>query len=146
MALILAAAIGVGAIFSGPLLPFVLIGLVIPVIWMLWKYLTVRCQRYELTTERLKIVHGVINQHIDEVELYRVKEVLMVRPWWMRITGLATLQLETSDRSLPQLVVPAVKGGAELREQLRKQVEFQRDRKRVRETDFEEGGPDASPL
>lgn len=146
MVLILAAAIVVGAIFSGPLLPFVLIGLVIPAIWMLWKYLTVRCQRYELTTERLKIVTGVINQHIDEVELYRVKDVLMVRPWWMRITGLATLQLETSDRSLPQLVVPAVKGGAELREQLRKQVELQRDRKRVRETDFEEAGPDALPL
>jgi uncharacterized membrane protein YdbT with pleckstrin-like domain len=146
MALILIAAIVIGAVLSGPLLPFVLIGLIIPGIWMLWKYLTVRCQRYELTTERLKIVNGVINQHIDEVELYRVKDVLMVRPWWMRITGLATLHLETSDRSLPQLIVPAIQGGAELREQLRKQVEFQRDRKRVRETDFEENGADSVPL
>ncbi len=143
LALLLAAGIVVGELFSWPLLPFVLIGLVIPFGWMVWKYLVVRCQAYELTTERLKISDGVINQKIDEIELYRVKDVLMVRPLWMRMTGLATLLLETSDRSRPQLTVPAVKGGAELREELRKQVEIQRDRKRVRETDFEDGNPDS---
>jgi uncharacterized membrane protein YdbT with pleckstrin-like domain len=146
LALLLAAAVVVGAIFSGPMLPFVLIGLVVPVAWALWKYFKIRCQSYELTTERLKLSTGVINQHIDEIELYRVKDVLVVRPWWMRITGLASLILETSDRSQPHLTIPAVKGGAELREELRKQVEFQRDRKRVRETDFEEGGTDSPVL
>lgn len=141
-AILLAAAIAVGGIFMPP----VFAALVIPVIWILWKYLTVRCQVFELTTERLKITNGVINQHIDEVELYRVKDVLMVRPWWMRLTGLASILLETSDRSLPNLTIPAVRGGVELREQLRKQVETQRDKKRVRETDFEESGPDALPI
>jgi hypothetical protein len=58
----------------------------------------------------------------------------------MRLTGLATIELETSDRSMPLLEVPAIHGGVELRELLRKHVELQRDRKRVRELDFEEGG------
>ncbi len=141
-AILLAAAIAAGGI----LMPPVFAALVIPVVWILWKYLTVRCQIFELTTERLKITNGVINQHIDEVELYRVKDVLMVRPWWMRLTGLASILLETSDRSLPNLTIPAVRGGVELREQLRKQVETQRDKKRVRETDFEESGPDVLPI
>lgn len=132
---LLVAAIGVAGFFTAGL---ALIGLIVPVAWILWKYLSVKCRTFELTSQRLKITEGVINQHLDEVELYRVKDVLMVRPWWMRLTGLATLVLETSDRSLPQLVIPAIRGGVELREQLRKNVELQRDRKRVRELDFED--------
>jgi uncharacterized membrane protein YdbT with pleckstrin-like domain len=119
-----------------------LIGLILPLAWILWRYLSVRCRTFELTTERLKITEGVINQHLDEVELYRVKDVLMMRPWWMRVTGLATLFLETSDRSLRTLTIPAIRNGLELREQLRKHVELQRDRKRVRETDFDDSTGD----
>lgn len=143
---LLALGIVIGALFAGPLMPVVLIALLFPLVWALWNYLKVRCQGFELTTERLKIKQGVLNQHLDEIELYRVKDVLMTRPWWMRITGLASLNLETSDRSLPQLVIPAIKDGVSLREELRKQVEIQRDRKRVRETDFEDMGGGESPV
>ena len=146
VAIILSLGIVIGALFAGPLMPVVLIALLFPLVWAFWNYLKVRCQRFELTTERLKITEGVLNQHLDEIELYRVKDVLMTRPWWMRITGLASLNLETSDRSLPQLVIPAIKDGVSLREELRKQVEIQRDRKRVRETDFEDMSGGESPI
>jgi uncharacterized membrane protein YdbT with pleckstrin-like domain len=118
--------------------------LLLPLAWAAWRFFVVRCQRYELTTERLRITTGVLNQHIDEVELYRVKDILMTRPLWMRLTGLASLHLQTSDRSLPVLNIPAIRDGLELREQLRAQVEQIRDRKRVREMDFDEtaGGLD----
>jgi hypothetical protein len=69
-----------------------------------------------------------------------VKDTLMVRTWWMRLTGLASISIQTSDRSLPTLVIPAISNGTELREQLRKQVESQRDTKRVREMDFDDAG------
>lgn len=146
VAIILSLGIVIGSLFAGPFMPVVLIALLFPAVWALWNYLKVRCQGFELTTERLKITQGVLNQHLDEIELYRVKDVLMTRPWWMRITGLASLNLETSDRSLPQLVIPAIKDGVALREELRKQVEIQRDRKRVRETDFEDMGGGESPV
>ena len=120
--------------------PALLVGLILPLGYMVWRFLTVRCQVFELTTQRLRITNGVVNQHIDEIELYRVKDTLMVRTWWMRLTGLATLTLQTSDRSLPHLVIPAIANGVDLREQLRKQVELQRDSKRVREMDFDETG------
>lgn len=110
----------------------------VPVLWSVWRYLVVRTRIYELTSERLRITSGVFNQTVDEVELYRVKDTLMLRPWWMRLIGLSTIQLETSDRSLPKLDIAALPNGAEFREILRKQVELQRDKKRVRELDFED--------
>ncbi len=109
-----------------------------PLLYVLWRYLVLRCHTYELTSERLRITRGVINQHLDEIELYRVKDSLLLRPWWMRLTGLASISLETSDRTLPRLVIPAMPRGVEMREILRKQVEIQRDRKRVREMDFDD--------
>jgi uncharacterized membrane protein YdbT with pleckstrin-like domain len=153
IALLAAAAAVAGGIFFPPAWAL----LVIPLGYIAWRYLVVRCQRYQLTSERLRVTKGVLNQHIDEIELYRVKDIQMSRAFWMRLTGLSSLHLETSDRSLPLLVIPAVRGGTELREQLRKQVEELRDRKRVREMDFDEttghadeladaGGDDGAPM
>jgi uncharacterized membrane protein YdbT with pleckstrin-like domain len=135
-ALVIAIGIGAAAMFFPPLG----FGLVVPLGYLVWRYLVVRCQVFELTSQRLRITTGVINQKIDEIELYRVKDTLMLRPWWMRLSGLAAISLQTSDRSLPRLLIPAISNGHELRELLRKQVEAQRDTKRVREMDFDETG------
>jgi uncharacterized membrane protein YdbT with pleckstrin-like domain len=140
-AFIAAVGISIGSLFFPP----GFIALIIPVSYIIWKYLVVRTSIFELTSERLRITAGILNQRIDEIELYRVKDSQMVRPWWMRLTGLASIVMETSDRSMPTLIIPAVPGGAEIRELLRKHVEIQRDRKRVREMDFEGQADGASP-
>lgn len=129
-------AIGIAA--GGIAFPAAFAGLLLPLLYAVWKFLTVKTRIFELTSERLKITSGVINQHVDEIELYRVKDTQMFRSWWMRLTGLASISLETSDRTMPRLVIPAIRGGSEMREILRKQVEIQRDRKRVREMDFDD--------
>lgn len=135
----------VGIAFGSLFFPPGFVALIIPVVYMIWKYLVVRTSIFELTSERLRITKGIFNQQIDEIELYRVKDSQMVRPWWMRLTGLASIIMETSDRSMATLIIPAVPGGAEIRELLRKNVEIQRDRKRVREMDFEGLADEAAP-
>lgn len=138
--------LAVGIVIVGVLFPPAFIALIFPLGLIAWRYMVVRCQTFELTNERLRVSNGVINQHIDEVELYRVKDILVVRKWWMRLIGLGTIHLETSDRSMPQIDIPAIKDSLELRESLRKKVEAMRDKKRVREMDFDEtaneGGPE----
>jgi uncharacterized membrane protein YdbT with pleckstrin-like domain len=127
-----------GMLIAGAFYPLAFAALIFPFSWILWRYLVIRCETYELTSQRLKITKGVLNQTSDEVELYRVKDVLVERKWWMRIFGLGSLYLETSDRSLPQVTIPAISDAIGLREILRKEVEAVRDKKRVREFDFED--------
>jgi membrane protein YdbS with pleckstrin-like domain len=134
LALVAAVAIAIGGIFF----PLAFIALILPLLFAVWNYLVIRMRVFELSCERLRITSGVINQHIDEIELYRVKDTLVLRPWWMRLTGLASISLETSDRTLPKLVIPAIHDGWNMREILRKRVEIQRDKKRVREMDFDD--------
>jgi len=134
VALLVAAGIAVGGIFFPPAWA----ALVLPLGWMLWIFIETRSIRHELTTERIRLYQGVFNQKMDDVELYRVKDTSMERPFWYRMFGLSTLIIETSDRSQPRIEIRAVSDGDNLRETLRKQVEYWRDRKRVREVDFDE--------
>ena len=119
---------------------YIAIGILIPLGFIVWKYFSVRCQIFELTTERLRFYSGVLNQDIDEIELYRVKDSRILKPLWQRVFGLGTVVLETSDRTHPNPVIPAIQEAAEVREEIRKHVEALRDKKRVREVDFDQTG------
>ena len=143
---LIAAALDVGILIAGAWFPPALIALIVPIAWSLWIYVSTRAIKHELTTERIRLYEGVFNQKLDDVELYRVKDTSMERPFWCRLFGLSTLIIETSDRSQPLIEIKAVRDGMGLRETLRKQVEYWRDRKRVREVDFEEGEMEGDDL
>jgi uncharacterized membrane protein YdbT with pleckstrin-like domain len=121
--------------------PYILLGLffwlVIPLFVILWKWLVVKNTKYELTTERLRMRHGVFNKHADELELYRVRDYKLQQPFFLRIFSLGNIILQTSDKSHPHIVLEAIANGEELREQLRTYVEACRTRKGVRELDIE---------
>ena len=117
-----------------------MLGALIPALWAGWKWLTVRCHRFEISTERLKMFEGVLNRSVDEIELYRVKDTQIQQPILYRLFGLGHVILETSDRSHPKATLNAIKDPREVGEILRREVESLRDKKRVREVDFDESG------
>jgi len=80
---------------------------------------------------------GVLNKHVDELELYRVKDYKLVQPFFLRILSLSNIVLETSDRSNPTITIRAIPDGNDVREQIRKLVEDLRQLRGVREVDFE---------
>ena len=102
-----------------------------------WKYLTIRCQRYELTTQRLKTQKGVFSKTTHELELYRVKDIMLQQPFFLRLFGLGNVVLMTSDVSTPELTLRAIPDAATFRDKLRQCVEERRDQKRTRITETE---------
>jgi uncharacterized membrane protein YdbT with pleckstrin-like domain len=108
---------------------------VIPVFIGFWKWLQVRCMKYELTSQRLRLSVGVLSRRIDELELYRVKDSRFEQPFGLRIFGLGNIILQTSDPSDPVLELRAVRDGQGVREKLRAHVEALRSSKRVIEVD-----------
>jgi len=133
----------VGSFYSSG---WVALGAIIPLVYAVWIWLQTKCKVFEFTSERIRTYEGVFSQDIDEVELYRVKDTRILKPFWFRIFGLSTIVLSTSDRSCPTVEIKAVKDGPGIREKLRKQVEMLRDKKRVREVDFEGGEGDEMDL
>jgi uncharacterized membrane protein YdbT with pleckstrin-like domain len=136
---LMAGLVGAGAIVGGLFFPPAFALMLISIVWAGWIYLKVRCRIFELTSQRLRLLEGVLSRRLDEVELYRVKDTAIEQSFWLRMFGLATVIVETSDRSHPNIRIEAIPDGLDVREKLRANVERLRDQKRVREVDFESG-------
>jgi uncharacterized membrane protein YdbT with pleckstrin-like domain len=103
----------------------------------LFKWLTVRSLRYELTTERLLMSSGIFSRNSEALELYRVKDYELQEPFVLRLFGLGNLVLLTHDESNPTVLLRAIPGSKALRDQIRQHVEECRDKKRVRVAELE---------
>ena len=135
---VLAAGALIAAPFTGGLSA---IALIIPAGLWLYRWILNRSTIYELTTQRLRITHGILNRRLDELELYRVKDYVMEQPLFLRALGLGNISIHTSDASTPQLTLQAIANVADVREKLRNAVQAERDRKRVRELDVDDSSP-----
>jgi len=116
---------------------FSLIGfwLVVPVLWMAWRMIETACHTYTLTTERLRERSGVLAVQVDELELYRVKDIAVHLPVVQRLFGRGQIVLLTSDRSTPRVVLNAVPAPGKVADLIRAHVEQCRVQKGVREID-----------
>lgn len=115
----------------------VLSPLLVPLFVLLWKWIELKNQRYALTTERLQTRSGVFNKRTDDLELYRIRDTVIEEPLLYRLFGAGNIRMQTSDRSHPEFVIPAVKEPHHVTEHIRAQVERLRQLKRVREVDYE---------
>ena len=137
LCVLLAVAALAGIPFTAGLSAF---GLILPIVlWGIRWWLT-KSTTYELTTQRLRIRSGILNRHLDELELYRVKDYAMAQPLHLRIFKLGTITIFTSDVSTPTVMINAIHGVEDVREKLRAAVQSERDRKRVREMDIDGTG------
>jgi uncharacterized membrane protein YdbT with pleckstrin-like domain len=137
--LILAAAVVAAYLFVAPPQPLILAGLALPLLWALGRWIATRCQRYEVTSERVKITTGLLSRRSSELELYRVRDYTIVEPFWLRIVGCGNVVLETADNSNPRLVLHAVPHAATLKDQIRTHTERMRQRRGVRALEIDPG-------
>jgi uncharacterized membrane protein YdbT with pleckstrin-like domain len=109
----------------------VLAPLIVPLAFMLRRYLDTHFHRYGITSERLRVSKGIFSKRTKEMELYRVKETSLHQPFFLRLFRLANVVITVADSAKPEIVIRAIPQAAALRENLRKCVETMRDKKRV---------------
>jgi uncharacterized membrane protein YdbT with pleckstrin-like domain len=124
--------------FTTYLVCVLLCWLVVPIFYAIWKWIELRCFRYEITNRRIRLHRGVLSRRIDSVELYRVKDATFVQPFLMRLVGIGDVVLSTSDTDTPTLVIHGVANAEQLREKIIRATDLLRDVKGVREIDMAE--------
>lgn len=93
---------------------------------------------YEVTEDRLILHRGIFVKSIDEIELYRVKDVridfTLVNQW----ADIGTIRIASSDETTSNgpLILRDIDGARARREQLRSLVNEARRRRGVREVDL----------
>jgi uncharacterized membrane protein YdbT with pleckstrin-like domain len=99
-------------------------------------YLRTRFTIYELTEERFREKTGILSQKIEELELYRVRDYTVEKPFIMRLFGLGNLILVTSDKTNPKIYLYAIRNVESVRDVFRKNVEATRKKTGTKEVDF----------
>ena len=118
--------------------------LAIPLVLLavLIKYFIVRTKEYRLTTERLLVESGILTRNSEEIELYRVRDWAVHKPFWLRIVGRGHVRVLSTDATAPDLYLTGIAKPEKVRELIRTNVENARDKKRVRHVDIDGGAID----
>ena len=122
--------------WNGLLLGGLVLWFLIPLAYAFWKWLELRCRVYEITTERVRVSQGVFTKRTDEIELYRVRDTVVLEPFFYRLLRKGNIVLNTSDVNTPMVTLECVPAAQELQDRLRQSVEACRDRKRTRVAEF----------
>ena len=88
-------------------------------------YLKVSTTKYVLTSERLRITTGILSTITQDLELRRVRDSIILRPFWARIAGLGDLQILSADASTPRLVLHAIRDPDGVQSKIRSIVQAQ---------------------
>ena len=94
--------------------------------------------KFEITEERLVIRRGILFKSIDEIELYRIKDVRIDFTLINQVAGIGTIRVSSSDETTREgdLVMRHVERAQSRREQLRRLVDAARQKRQVREIDM----------
>ena len=105
---------------------------------ILVKWIQNLAAKYEVTPDRLIIRRGIIRKSIDEIELYRIKDVRIDFTIINQLAGIGRITISSSDETTREgdLVLADIERAQERRETLRQLVDTARQQRRVREIDM----------
>ncbi|NYD91871.1 PH domain-containing protein [Sphingomonas melonis] len=95
---------------------------------------------YEITDQRLIVKRGLVMKSIDEIELYRIKDVRVDYSLVNQITDIGTITITSTDRTTgnTQFILRDIPAARERREGIRKLVDRARRLRGVREMDIDD--------
>lgn len=126
--LVLSAAIITASILADN--KYVLLLLLLPAVYLLFKWLTIRSTRLTLTDQRIIVSEGVFNKVTNETELYRVRDTTIEEPFFYRLFGLGTIVVYTTDEATATHRFTAYQRPHWIKDQIRNYSEDCRQRKR----------------
>ena len=98
---------------------------------------------YKLTKDRLLIESGIFSKKEEEIRLYRIMDLTLIRPLGQRLFRLGTIHCCSADKSTPEFDIKNIKRPVDVKNMLSDLVETERDRKRVSGREFMVGEDDS---
>ena len=101
--------------------------------------------RYRLSEDRIFVEKGFLNIQVEEVLLYRVRDLELQLKLTQRIFGVGTVCVHSSDKTAPDLYLLNVKHPREVKELIFRQVEQEKDQRRMRTMEMVGAQDDEEP-
>ena len=121
---------------GGLLLAILTLGISVLVMWF-----RTRGVHYKITSQRVVIEQGVFSKRMEQLDLYRVVDYVVERPFGQRIMGTGNIILEAMDKTTPEIRIVGIKTNVmSLYEKLRYSTEQEKKKRNVRVLDIESAG------
>lgn len=114
------------------LLPVFLLGLLL----LLRVWYKTSATRYRLTTQRLFVQKGLIAKKLEEVELFRVKDVTLDQGVVQRLLGVGNVVVLSTDDTTPRLELAGILQPLETKEAIRNAFRAARQREGLHMAEF----------
>ena len=88
--------------------------------------------KYSMSDDRLFVETGFLNLHMEEILLYRVRDICLHLSLGQRIFGVGSVVIQTSDKTAPTIELKNIKNPREVKEQIHRQVEAMNIPRRMR--------------
>jgi membrane protein YdbS with pleckstrin-like domain len=103
---------------------------------LLLVWVRVKSCSYRLTTQRLFVRRGWLTKHVNELELYWVKDVMVDQGGLQRLLGYGTITVLAADDTTPEADLVGVSRPTKIKELIRTQYRAARLREGVHPTEF----------
>jgi len=113
-----------------------LVPLALGVLLLMRIWIRVKSCSYRLTTQRLFVRRGWFAKHVNELELYRVKDVVVDQGALQRLLGYGTITVLADDDTTPEVDLVNISRPTEVKEMIRTQYRSVRQREGVHPTEF----------
>jgi len=101
--------------------------------------------RYEVTSDRLIKRRGFFKTYTDELLIYRIMDIQLVRGLGQKLFSVGTVTLHSTDKTTPTVELQNIKRSDDVRRFLSKLIEQQREAKGVGKSEFLGGIPGVTP-
>ena len=102
----------------------------ISILVFLYRVLLTRSHTWEIGSENIVYKRGVFSRKVDYLEMYRIRDYHISKPFLMRLIWSMNISLRTTDKNMPELKLDGVPD-SEIIPKLRNLVELQRKNKNV---------------
>ena len=101
-----------------------------------YHYLNVKNTKITITDQRIKVSEGVFTKRINDLELYRVRDISYESPFIFGLFGLASVYVFSTDLTSRVLKIDAIPNAQAVYEEIRKYAGGQRRSNNVRSVEW----------
>jgi membrane protein YdbS with pleckstrin-like domain len=120
------------AMFSG----WALLGILWFIVIVGIRVLRIKAIHYHLTSQRLRVTHGILSRKIVEIELFRVRDLTIEQSFIQRLLTLGTVKAISTDEDAQTILLSGIKDAVNVKEKLRRFVMESRKATGTRDMDM----------
>jgi uncharacterized membrane protein YdbT with pleckstrin-like domain len=107
-------------------------------LWLIAQWWKSLGTHYRVTSRRIVVETGVLSKRLEQIDLYRINDYTVERPFLQRLLGTGNIVLKAMDKTTPELHLTGLKTDVvALYERLRSATETDKSRRGARVVDYE---------